>query len=152
MTRRYDGRCVKIGQKQAHARERLREPAVACPICETQTTAADLLEHIETRCPAPREPNPGASWITWRQALAMGLPRGTLSRWVKHRLVRTREGGHERQYLLRDVAVHTAARRAQQRRQFHEWNRSETERSLEQTAPSSDGSSTNGTAQQSKQI
>lgn len=53
---------MSLAQKQAHTRECMREAAVVCPVCETQTTAVDLLEHIETRCPGPREPNP-CSWM-----------------------------------------------------------------------------------------
>jgi DNA modification methylase len=49
---------LSLAEKQTLHRECMREPAVVCPICETQTTAADLLEHIETRCPGPRDPNP----------------------------------------------------------------------------------------------
>jgi hypothetical protein len=114
---------MSIAAKQALHRERMREPAVTCPVCETQTTAAELLEHVETRCPGPREPNPNASWITWRQALAMGVPRVTMNRWVTSGLVRVRSELQAREYLLRDLALLVATRH---RRQFRNRNRSET--------------------------
>lgn len=113
---------LSVGQKQALHRERMREPAVTCPVCETQTTAAELLEHLDTRCRGPRDPNPHSAWVGWRVATAMVLP-GTLSRWVKRRLVRTRGELQDREYLLRDIAVRVAALRAQQRRQFPIGNR-----------------------------
>lgn len=113
---------MSIAQKQAHARERMREPAVTCPVCETQTTAADLLVHLDTRCPGPREPNPNASWISWRQALALGVPRATMNWWVTNGLVHVRGELQDRQYLLRDVVLKLAARKHRQRRQFRKLN------------------------------
>jgi hypothetical protein len=76
-------------EKQAHARTAMREPAVVCPSCETQTTVADLLRHAET-CAGPRAPHPRSKWITWKQAMEMGVAKPTLSRWVNRGLVRTR--------------------------------------------------------------
>lgn len=55
---------LSVAEKQALHRARMREPAVVCPVCETQTGASELLEHIEMRCTGPREPNPHASWIS----------------------------------------------------------------------------------------
>jgi hypothetical protein len=137
---------LSIGQKQALHRERMREPAVPCPVCETQTTAADLLEHVEIRCPGPREPNPNASWINWRQALDLGVPRETLSRWARQGVVRMRGELQDRRYLLRDIAVRVAARRAQQRRQSHKWDRPARGGSAQCAEPNSDGNPTSGTA------
>lgn len=114
---------MSIGEKQARHRERMREPAVACPVCETQTTAAELLEHVAHRCSGPREPNPHAAWITWAQALALGVLPGTISRWVKRGTVRVRGEPQDRRYLLRDLALRLAAVRTQQRRQFPIGNR-----------------------------
>jgi hypothetical protein len=136
---------LSIGQKQALHLDRMREPAVTCPVCETQTTATDLLEHIETRCPGPREPTHKASWITWRQALDLGVPRETLSRWAKHGLVRVRGELQDRRYLLRDIAVRVAARRAQQRRQSHNWDWPTSGGSAPRPERNSDGSPINGT-------
>lgn len=107
---------MTLAQKQAHQRERAREPAVACPVCETQTTAADLIAHVETRCPGPRDPNPAARWVTWREALGMGVPRATLSFWANSKQVRFVGELQDRRYLLRDLAMKVAQRRGFRRR------------------------------------
>lgn len=120
MTDRY-GR-LSIAAKQRLLVERAREPAVACPVCETQTTATDLLAHLE-RCPGPREVHPNSRWVGWRAALAIGVLPGTLSKWVTRGLVRTRGELQDREYLARDIAIRVAARRARQRRQFPDGNR-----------------------------
>lgn len=114
---------MSIAAKQALQRERMREPAVVCPACETQTTASDLLEHVATRCTGPRDPSATAQWITWRQALDLGVLPGTMSKWVKRGRVRTSGELQDRRYLLRDVAVRMATRRSQQRREFPNGNR-----------------------------
>ena len=106
---------LSVGQKQALHRERMREPAVTCPVCETQTTAGELLEHVETRCQGPRKPNPHAAWVSWRQVMAMGIPRVTMNRWVTNGWVRVRGELQAREYLLRDVALLIAARHARRR-------------------------------------
>lgn len=116
-----DYRRLSIGQKQARHRERMREPAVVCPVCETQTTAAELLTHLDGRCSGPREPNPHASWVSWRQALAMGVPRATMNKWVRSGAVRVRGELQAREYLLRDLVMRLAMCR--QRRQFTKVNR-----------------------------
>lgn len=114
---------LSIAEKQAHQRQSMREPAVMCPSCETQTTAADLLEHVASRCPGPRQPGSSSKWVSWREALAMGILPGTMSKWVKRGLVRARGELQDRQYLLRDIAVRVAAQRSQQRREFPNGNR-----------------------------
>lgn len=107
---------LSIGEKQALHRESMREPSVVCPACETQTTATDLVRHIDTRCPGPREPNPHAHWISWREALALGVPRATLSYWARHGAVRFLGERQDRRYLLRDLAQRIANQRANRRR------------------------------------
>jgi hypothetical protein len=102
---------MSVAEKQAYARANVREQAVACPKCDTQTTAADLLEHVEKRCQGPREPGPGSKWVTWREALALGVTGWTLSRWVSAGDVRFRGELNERQYLLRDIAMRLMHRR-----------------------------------------
>jgi hypothetical protein len=101
---------MSLAEKQAYALARMREPAIACPHCDTQTTAADLLEHVATRCQGPREPGPSSKWITWREARAI-VPRATLARWIKAGKVRVRGELHSRRYLLRDLVVKVARRR-----------------------------------------
>jgi hypothetical protein len=116
-----DYRRLSIAGKQALHRNRMREPSVACPVCDAQTTAADLLKHIATRCPGPQEPGAGSRWVSWREALALGVPRSTMNKWVKRGRVRVRGELQARQYLLRDVAMRLAER--WQRREFTKVNR-----------------------------
>lgn len=108
-------RRLSISAKQAFVLERQREPPVACPRCETQTTAGDLLHHLD-RCEGARAPHPLAKWITWREALGLGATRSTMHSWVGRGLVRTQGETGDRRYLLRDLAQRLAARRA--RREF----------------------------------
>lgn len=107
---------LPIAQKRAQAIATMREPAVTCPACETQTTARDLLEHLATRCPGRRDPHPASEWITWSRALELGVPGWTLTRWVQSGEVRTKGGRMDRLYLLRDVATRLAHKRASRRR------------------------------------
>lgn len=107
---------LSIGEKQAVDRERMREPSVSCPGCDTQTTASDLLAHVAQRCPGPREPGPGAKWVSWRDAVAVGVPKETIAFWARRGDVRTRGARGDRQYLLRDLALRVALRRSNRRR------------------------------------
>ena len=108
---------MSIAQKQAHHRDRMREPAVVCPRCETQTTAADLLEHMQNRCTGRRAPSPHSKWVSWRQALALGVAPKTLSRWAQRGWVRAvGEEPQCRLYLARDIVVRLAHQRANRRR------------------------------------
>lgn len=114
---------LSIAGKQAKQRERMREPSVTCPGCGTQTTAADLFTHVAQRCEGPRAPHPGSQWVSWKQALALNVLPGTMSKWVKRGMVRVRGELHTREYLLRDIALMVAAL-AVHRRQFPGGNRS----------------------------
>lgn len=107
---------MSVAEKQAYSRANVREQAVACPRCDTQTTAADLLEHLEKRCAGPRDPGPGSKWVTWREALELGVPGTTLTTWTRTGLVRSTGSRQERRYLQRDAVVLIAARRARQPR------------------------------------
>lgn len=103
---------LSVAAKQARHREQMREPAVTCPRCETQTTAADLVPHLEKRCAGPREPHPQSRWIRRTDALKW-LPKRTLHRWARQGLVRQRgQGRGRREYLLRDVTRQLALRKA----------------------------------------
>lgn len=111
---------MSLAEKQVAQREAMREPAVRCPRCDVQTTVADLLAHLETRClgtsPTREEPHPAAKWVTWREALDFGVPRNTMHRWIRRGLVRSRTVPvPQRQYLLRDVVMRMAERRARRR-------------------------------------
>lgn len=98
-------------QKQAAAREAMREPALSCPRCETMTSPGDLLRHVATSCPGRREPHPRCRWVSWSEAMAMGVARVTLRRWVSNRWVRRRRAEGRWEYLLRDLVWHLALRR-----------------------------------------
>jgi hypothetical protein len=108
---------MSLAKKQAHALAQLREPSVACPVCDTQLPPVDLLRHFGSTCAGPRAPHPASAWLTWREALKLGVPRGTLSRWAARGIVRTQGEKMDRRYLLRDVT------KALSRRKFHKWNR-----------------------------
>lgn len=108
---------LSVAQKRAESLARIREPAVTCPDCDTQVMLADLLGHIEQRCPGLREPGPGSKWVSHREAMAMGVGRGILSYWVKRGRVRTRMGDDGcRQYLHGDLVRRIAVQRLNRRR------------------------------------
>lgn len=108
---------LSIAEKRAESISRVREAAVACPICDTQVMPADLLTHIDQRCQGLRDPGPGAKWIVWREAMAVsGVTPMRLSRWVRNGHVRFVGGRQDRKYLYRDLAVKVAQLRAFRRR------------------------------------
>lgn len=107
---------LPIAEKRAEDLARVREPAVTCPSCDTQVMPADLLAHLDLRCPGPRDPGPGAKWLTWREALAFGVPKRTFKRWVKRGCVRFKGNRGDRLYLARDLVVRIAQQRASRRR------------------------------------
>lgn len=106
---------LPIAQKRAENIARVREPAVTCPICDTQVMPADLLGHMAERCQGPRDPGPGAKWVSWREARAL-VPKQTLLRWVDRGFVRFTGERQDRRYLYRDLAVKVAQRRGFRRR------------------------------------
>ncbi len=106
---------LPIAQKRTEALTRIREPAVTCPSCDTQVMPSDLVAHVDDRCKGPREPGPGAKWISWREAVAMGEPPAAISRWVNSGIVRIRGPQKNRQYLERDLAWQVAMRRIERR-------------------------------------
>lgn len=97
-------------EKVTRHREQMREPAIPCPFCETQTTVVDLPRHVKDGCPGQRAPHPLSEWVTWSEALALGVPRQTMSRWVRQGLVRARGERDRREYLRRDVTKLAVAR------------------------------------------
>lgn len=107
---------LPIGEKRALDLSRAREPAVTCPLCDTQVTRTDLLAHLDNRCPGRREPGPGAKWITRREAMALGVPRRTLARWVSTGAVRYKPGPLCRLYLEGDLVDRLAPRKTHRRR------------------------------------
>lgn len=108
-----------IAAKQRHALERMREPAVVCPACETQVPPADMPAHLSQRCTGRRDPHPAAAWVTWAEALRLVGARSTLAGWVRRGEVRIKGEVQDRRYLLRDITVLMA----RQRRKFAFANR-----------------------------
>lgn len=94
---------LSIAAKQQRHLDRMREPAIACPYCEAQTTVDGLLRHVEATCPGKRPPHPLSKWVTASEIVAMGVPRATVHRWVQRGIVQMDGPSRERRYLLRDV-------------------------------------------------
>lgn len=107
---------LSIAQKRTEGLTRVREPAVTCPSCDTQVMPCDLLAHMAERCPGRRDPGPGSKWVNHREALAMGVPRATLSFWTHSKQVRFLGERQDRRYLMRDLALKVAQRRGFRRR------------------------------------
>lgn len=107
---------MSAAEKRAGSLATVREPAVTCPSCDTQLMPTDLLAHLEQRCAGPREPGPGAKWVTGREACALGVPQQTLSFWARSGEVRFVGERMDRKYLHRDLALKIAQRRGFRRR------------------------------------
>jgi hypothetical protein len=112
---------VSYAKLSAHAKRleaiaRAREPSVTCPHCDWQMMPADLLTHLSDRCEGKRAPGPGAKMVGFRDALALGVPRATLSRWVANGHVRAFGERKDRVYMLRDLALKIAQKRGFRRR------------------------------------
>lgn len=107
---------LSIADKRALDLSRARDAAVRCPHCDMQVMPTDLVAHIDKRCAGRPEPGPGAKWVTWAEALAMGVPRVTMHRWVERGFVRFTGDRQDRKYLLRDLALKIAQRRGFRRR------------------------------------
>lgn len=108
---------LSLSQKQGLVRSNEREDSVPCPHCDTKLTAADLIAHVETRCPGqlPAPPARGR-YVSWREARAMGVAATTLSFWARTRQVRYQGDRMDRRYLLRDLALKIAQRHGFRRR------------------------------------
>lgn len=111
-----DYRRLSIAQKRTQHLARMRAPAVTCPSCDIQVMPSDLLAHVTQRCTGPREPGPGDKWLTWREAVALGVSEMNLSRWSRGGKVRSRGGRGDRQYLERDLQVWLARWKLKRRR------------------------------------
>lgn len=105
---------LSAADKRARTRTAARPNPTRCPACEAAVQPRDLLGHLE-RCPGPAEPHPADDRVTFAQAVAMGAPRSSLSRWDRDGLVRTSGEPGEKRYLLRDLAKVLAARSRQSR-------------------------------------
>lgn len=111
-----DYRRLSVVQKRALDLSRARSAAVRCQECDMQVMPVDLVAHLEQRCAGRPAPGAGEKWLTWREALAMGVPRETLRRWVGAGFVRFVGERQDRKYLLRDLAQKIAQRRGFRRR------------------------------------
>lgn len=104
-------RRMSLAGKQAAHRDRMREPAMACPRCEAQIVVADSLRHAEI-CPGRREPHPLSRWLTWSEVRSLGVPKSTIHRWIERGRIHVRGGARERRFLERDVKRWILATRA----------------------------------------
>jgi hypothetical protein len=111
---------MSIVEKRNKALATAREPSVTCPQCDTQVMPVDLLAHLRERCSGPRDPGPGAQWLTWGEALEMlklaNIPPVAMSRWVNRLEIRFRGERGDRLYLLRDLVLKVAAQIVRSRR------------------------------------
>lgn len=110
-----DYRRLSVPEKEARNREAMREPAIVCPSCETQTTVADMPRHLAS-CPGPREPHPLSRWITWASAMRLGVSKRSLHYWTSTGLVRVEIVRGHRRYLERDVVMRIALRATRYKR------------------------------------
>lgn len=102
---------LSLSEKRALDISRVREQPVACPGCGVGVMAADLLSHVEQRCPGRSEPGPAAKWIGWREAVAIirrAAPMSEaaammrLSRWSRSEIRMCGSRG-DRKYLHGDL-------------------------------------------------
>lgn len=107
---------LSVAEKRAVSLAGMRESPITCPECDMHVTTTDLIAHLEQRCQGRRDPGPGAKWVSHAEALALGVPRQTLSRWVANGFVRVTGGRMDRRYLHGDLARKVAQRRGFRRR------------------------------------
>lgn len=108
---------LSILEKRAVDLLHVHEPPMPCPDCGTKVLPVDFLAHLRERCLGSPDPGPSAKWVSWRDAIALKVPRETLSRWVERGFVRMRGERGDREYLLRDLALKIAQRNGFRRRQ-----------------------------------
>jgi hypothetical protein len=107
-------RRLSIQAKQARHRSKMSEPAIACPVCEVQTTVVDLARHAGA-CPGHRPAHPLSRWVSWSEARRLGIPRATMGRWIERGDVQVQGERRARRYLLRDLVKRMAARQSRRR-------------------------------------
>lgn len=107
---------MSIKEKSARALGQARDASVRCPDCDMAVLPVDLLAHMQERCGGQPEIGAGAKWVSWREALAMGVPGKTFARWVERGFVRFVGERQDRKYLLRDLALRIAQRNGFRRR------------------------------------
>ena len=110
-------RHLSVAEKETYARDHApaRPPSVACPYCGLQTTPRHLLSHIASGCDGRRQEHHADEYVTFREALNLGVPRAELSRWVHSGRVRQKlkmiDGAMRRVYRLCDIVMTYAIRR-----------------------------------------
>lgn len=102
---------LPAADKRKVARDRIREPPVRCPGCGMGIQPDDLPRHVEERCEGRGEVPQQARWVTWAEALEMGVPRKTLHRWIRAGRVRSYGQPRKRKYLMRDISIQIAKRK-----------------------------------------
>ena len=93
---------LTVAAKQARQRERMREPAITCPLCETQMGVADIFRHD---CNGSRPIHPLEEWLSWSELLAFGVPKATASRWVSEGRIQYQGPLSRRRYRRRNIAI-----------------------------------------------
>jgi hypothetical protein len=113
---------LSTAEKERRHLDRMREPPIRCPQCETAVQPDELLVHQAERCPGKPEPHPLSKWVTWGEARRLGVPAMSLSRWTRKGWVRVRHEAQQerkrgrgrpakRRYHLRDLVQVAAGRR-----------------------------------------
>jgi hypothetical protein len=113
---------LSTAEKERRHLDRMREPPIRCPLCETAVQPDELLVHQAERCSGKPDPHPLSRWVTWAEARSLGVPAMSLSRWVRKGWVRaryeTQQGRRRgrgrparRRYHLRDLVQVAAQRR-----------------------------------------
>lgn len=94
---------LSIAEKRTEALTNARENPITCQECDMRVMPADLISHMESRCPGPSAPAPGSRWLSGREARAIGVAKSTLSFWANRGFVRVSGEGMDRRYLERDL-------------------------------------------------
>lgn len=106
----------RLSVREKEARNRQHEPPTRCPVCEMGVQPDDLLAHLAGRCQGRPQPHLRSRWVTYREALKLGVSRSTLMRWANDGRVRKTGEIGNRRYLLRDLIKCISVRKAAPRR------------------------------------
>lgn len=102
---------MNLAGKERFQRERVREPAMRCPICETAVQPIDMRNHREKHCPGKQEPHHLATWVDWDEVLEYGIPRSSLYLFIAQGRIRIKCDNNVKMALLRDLEVIAAKRK-----------------------------------------
>lgn len=99
---------MSVAEKELHNRQ--HDIPARCPVCYVAIMPMDEESHVD-RCVGQPPPGPRSRWVSFSQALKMGITGAQLSRRASDDRIRTKgEHGHRR-YLLRDITRFLAARK-----------------------------------------